>query len=289
MTFNYAYAHIYQVQQQRHHANLHQALFETEQTATRVAATLPHDPFAAGVVAHFWLKRIEGLGPNDFPDITQKRAWSDAVNTLTAAAQRGRAEQDFTRYLVALQQREALLAQVGGDPEHHVQVARSITARKEAERRKNSLFLKLAVVMVALSLPVGIVVELLARRTGGCCFAPTLLGGIGVAIHSLVGRGSARRDVEGALERQRAAEAAAEALRRFMADLNSGQFIDRMDRDHPLLARAPDVMPPPSSSAVPSVQMYERVVERQVVVTRCRFCSQMTPTGTHCQNCGAPL
>lgn len=67
-------------------ANLNQALFETENAAKRVAATIVQDPFAAAVLAHEWFPRIHGIEPHMFMDVGSKRAWSEAHGTLGGGA-----------------------------------------------------------------------------------------------------------------------------------------------------------------------------------------------------------
>src|SRR5688500_7973509 len=67
-------------------ANLHQVLHETEQMARRVSATLRHDPFAAGILARSWLRRVHGLTSGSFHDFNAKRIWSDSYGALEGAA-----------------------------------------------------------------------------------------------------------------------------------------------------------------------------------------------------------
>lgn len=291
MTFGYSPPLL--LQQQRYQT-LQQTLFETEQTARRVATTMAQDPFAAAVVAHYWLFQIRGIGPGDFPDIAHKRAWADAAGTISAALQRGRAEwpRELQEYVSAMDRSKALRQQLGNNPSAHLRATEEAVATTTKRRRDNGLYLKAGIACAVATIPVGVVAELVARnkgQTGACFMTLLLLAGVALVAHSLSGRGSAKRAAEEAALRLAAARADVQALQSFLADPRGGAYLERVWREHPLITEQADIYAGPPSSAVPSVHVYERVVERQVVVTRCRFCSQMTETGTHCTNCGAPI
>jgi hypothetical protein len=85
--------------------------------------------------------------------------------------------------------------------------------------------------------------------------------------------------------------AAYERLQAFLADPNGGTWLDQTLRRHPLLTKEPIPSAPTSSNGPAPVRTVEKhsVVERQIVVVRCRFCKELTPVdGATCKNCGAP-
>ena len=87
------------------------------------------------------------------------------------------------------------------------------------------------------------------------------------------------------------AHGAVTAFQHFMSAPQGGVALERAWREHPLLFREPAPELPSAGAQGQSVQTYveRQVVERQVVVVRCKFCSQLTPADTDaCRSCGAP-
>lgn len=278
-------------------ADLHQALFETENAARRVAATMAQDEFAAAVLAREWFPRIRGIEPHMFTDVSSKRAWSDAHTTLSAAARRGDSEpslREFVhRYMTTMAEWQRLRGPLGQDPDWFVAGARARVqhAQTQVDGKMRSLTIAGAVAGGVLLM---FLISLAARASiSGLLFLLLILG---VVVGGSVLQGY--MNVNKLLQSARGACAAAERMfdthGRFMSDQNHGGFLQATWQKHPLLFRAPTPSPSQPASAqgtTPQVQTYveRQVVERHVVVTRCKFCKQHTPVdGPTCAHCGAP-
>jgi len=276
-------------------ANLGQALFETERMAKRVAATLQHDAFAAAVLSYDWLALIQGIHSSHFTDVDHKRAWANAHDTLTSAYRNGQFDPHVAPLLTPYFQNRAhfyeLLARVDGDPNAFYAAAQQ---RHAAATRSKPL---------SPTVPVGLVIA-----TGGLFFAAVIAGlaeasgafafffmlgflGAIASILAFVSASSSKAAHRSAQARYEAACRHLEAFSAFMRDPNAGAFLQRIWDEHPLLFHEPIPTPTASMPPSPSVQTFveRKVVERHVVVTRCRFCRGMTPVdGPTCQHCGAP-
>lgn len=287
------YAVWMQEQLASYQASLHQALFETEQTARRVANTIPEDPFAAAVVAHFWLQKISGLDVTSFGDISQKRAWSSAVETLRGAVAKAQAEcnEKVRRYLVLLEESQHLQSLVGGDPRGYLARLQQQAAADEMARVSTWMQASIGGWVVAGSLAV-ILIGRLAESSGLLTIGVIVLFFAAIlallAVHKHMGELSPKAARSAHVAKVAAAQV--EAFEQFIADPQRGGFLSQVWENHPLLFKEP--APPPSSVQSPGVQVYvdRQVVERQVVVTRCRYCSQMTPVDmAGCTHCGAAV
>ncbi len=278
-------------------ADLHQALFETENAAKRVAATIAQDPFAAAVLAHEWFPRIRGIEPHMFGDVSSKRAWSDANGTLGSAARRGDSDpalREFMhRYLGTMAEWQRLRAPLGQDPDWFVADARTRAQQAQAQADAKASSLKVVGAVTGGLLLLFIIAAAAGSGVAGLVFllmvGGIVIGGFTLQSHSLLNKlaGAAR----GACAN---ADRMFDSHARFMADPNHGGFLQKTWHEHPLLFNAP--IPDPSLAAstttgAPQVQTYveRQLVERQVVVTRCKFCKQLTPVDRPmCSHCGAP-
>jgi len=284
-------------------ANLSQALFETERIAKRVALTLQQDAFAAAVHAHYWLLRVPGIGPQHFNDVHSKRAWADAIDTLTNTLRRTQAEAQlnnaFVKYvqLTDLWNRHwtAVTSSGGGssafeNEDNFLQYHRHRAHTGVAFLQTRSTQLKVGGVLVLVFTMLGLIGVAANHGDAGTVLAVLIPGAVAMMI--LLQRWNEGRAINQNFASQvEGAEQAVAAYRAFMADEGAGVWLTRVWSDHPLLFQEP--IPEAGASAAPasSVQTYveRRLVERQIVVTRCKFCKQMTPVdGEVCGSCGAP-
>lgn len=277
-------------------ANLGQALFETEQMAKRVAATLRHDLFAAAILSHYWWQTISGIRPDHFTDVHSKRAWADAAQILTSTQQRGQMDPGTSlavnQYLMGMEQFRGLRAIVGENPDSFLAHAET-TAKRSTDRAAT---LMQRAIVVGTGAAAALIVILVANATKSEALGFFWLVFLGLcALSFYLGKEWMDASTNGETDRSKLARAkqAVAEYEAFKADPNRGMFLQRAWTDHPLLFNEPipEVPAPGQAAAGVSVQTYveRQLVERQVVVTRCKFCQQMTPVDGHtCQHCGAP-
>lgn len=278
-------------------ADLHQALFETENAAKRVAATMAQDPFAAAVLAHEWSPRIRGIAPHMFTDVATKRAWSEAHGTLDGAVLRGDAEpalrESVHRYLRTMAEWQRLRGPLGQDPDWFVADARARLQQIQAQADAKARSLKLVGAVTFGLLLLFIVAVAAGAQVAGLLFF-LLVAGVVAGGFKLQGNTNIHKLVRAARASCAGAERMFDTHARFMADPDHGGFLQKAWHEHPLLFRAPipdPSLPASSPTSGSHVQTYveRQLVERHVVVTRCRFCKQLTPVdGPTCAHCGAP-
>ncbi len=261
-------------------ANLHQALHETEQMAHRVSCTLPQDLFAAAVLARSWLIRIHGLDASAFHDFNAKRAYAAAFGALDgavrAARNDGRAQWDVDNYFTLMDRVAGFQRLTNDNPSAYVESVRS----RAATMVTGEGFVAVGILLLVLGLAF---LSTPSTRAGFLVF-----GLVGVVL-ILIGI---------SLRKSSSARAAAEvaAAERYVAEFQTwfeapegGGWLKAAWRDHPLLFEHA-VPPPPTSQPAPTSQTYveRKVVERQIVVVRCRFCRQLSPVDRPtCEHCGA--
>lgn len=285
-------------------ANLGQALFETERMARRVALTLPQDAFAASVLSYDWLSYIEGINAAHFIEVEHKRAWADAHETLTSAYRKGQFDPEVAPLLTPYFQNRARLHEilhwVEGDPNAFFAAAQHRYALATRGKEPATYAVKYAGIATGTLFLTSLVFGL-ANSPGGSSFF--FLLGLIAAFYTflkLISSASAKSSLRNARERYEADCRIIEAYSSFMRDPNAGGFLQKMWEKHPLLFNEPIPTGPTPHPVEPrrrdshqgsSVQSFveRRIVERQIVVTRCRFCQQMTPVDlAACQGCGAP-
>lgn len=278
-------------------ANINQALFETENAARRVAATMAQDPLAAAVLAHEWFPRIRGIEVHMFTDVASKRAWAEAHGTLGGAARRGDSEPGLRdavhRYLQATAQWQRLRAPLGQDPDWFVGDARGRLRYAQGQVDAKARSLKI-VGAVAGGLFLLFVIAVAAGASISTFVFLLLFGAVVVGGIVLQGYLNMSKLLRAARNACGNAERMFDDHGRFMADPHHGGFLQKIWHEHPFLFQAPIPDPSqqgPSSTGAAVVQTYveRQLVERQVVVTRCKFCKQHTPVdGPTCSHCGAP-
>jgi hypothetical protein len=262
---------------QAYQANLQQALFDTELRARRVGSTVRHDVFAAAVLAMDWLRRVDGIGPNSFPELGAKRAWAEAWTVLDGAVRAGRTDTrvgaEVDAYMSGMDRLSHYHNALGASP--HGLIAR-------ADAYAESVDPKIAKIVAAVI--AGIAFLLLLPDAFRPLGVLLLIAAGGAAYYSFERNQkwlAATR--EAARLRHLAAEAAA-----FRAS-DAGRFLEHAWAGHPLLFNEPA---PDSRVSRPevSVQIHSerQVVERQIVVVRCKFCRNLAPVDRPtCEHCGA--
>lgn len=282
-----------QQQAQRFQANLGQTVFETERMAKRVTVTAEQDIFAAGILSWTWLETVGWVKPEMLTDFHAKRAFGDSIDALRGAWSRLQADGTWfgpaKHYLDAMTAWRNLAAPLGPDPSTAVQSAQTTFHQAEARIRSGKQRAKisaLACVALLLLTIIGGLVDVPALTGLGAVF---VFGSFVLSCGSLLGLDS--RAVLAARQRVEELTAAFNRLQAFIADPNGGTWLDQALHQHPLLVNEP--IPSEHSSANGPAQMHTvekySLVERQIVVVRCRFCKELTPVdGATCKNCGAP-
>lgn len=278
-------------------ANLHQALFETENAAKRVAATTAQDPFAAAVLAHEWFPRIPGIEPDMFGDVSSKRAWSDANATLTSAARRGDSDPALSefvhRYLATMAEWQRLHTPLGQDPVTFVADARARVQLQTQALADARARLKIVGPFTGGLILLSIIAAAAGSEVIGFLFVLMLVA-IVFCVLTLQDHSVLNMHAKAARDACANADRMFDSHARFMADPNHGGFLQKTWDEHPLLFNAPIPDPSlaaPTTTGTPQVQTYveRQLVERQVVVARCKFCKQLTPVDRRtCSHCGAP-
>ncbi len=253
-------------------ANLNHALHETEQRAKRVSAVEQHDVFAAAVLAREWLSSVQGLGAGQFHDLHAKRAVTEALEYLHRAAHPGAAlESDIAAYFTRMDHLARFRRIAGEDPAAFVANARA------AYDRQGNGWLWLIGVIPCLLLAFILVVSP-KPTTGGAIFFLVVGAPFVIALTNA-------RQKKAALERElREREEVGHNFQAFMSSPDGYPWLQRMWLEHRLLFETAPRAPVSGRMSAPA----QVVIERQVVVARCRFCRQLTPVDRPtCEHCGA--
>jgi hypothetical protein len=276
-------------------ANLGQALFETERMAKRVAATVPQDLFAAAILSHSWLKRIVGLRPELFSDVASKRSWADAYQTLTSTEQRGQMEPStalaVNQYFRCMDEWNRFRAKLGENPDtfaaHAAADAQRAAHRVDGATKKLIIGCGGSIALVLLA----IILSTVGSSASGLVWLIAICGAIAsyFFVKEYMDAGASNQRFQAAAQE---AERILAQYKAFQSDPNGGVFLEHAWREHPLLFQEPIPDATHAHHGAPGVVqtfVERRLVERQIVVTRCKFCQQMTPVdGPSCQHCGAP-
>ncbi len=273
-------------QQQMHawQANLQQALHETEQTARRVYNTTQADPFAAAAIASSWLQRIQGLHVSQFHDLQAKRAWSEACGLLDgavrAARNDGRGAQELDSYMRLMDTMGRYQSHFSGDPDHYV---------AQLNRHHSGVSKGYEWGGVTLLLLVGSIVSLVSAKgdLGPLLFALCFFGAIYTAWLAFQATRKLARSADFVIAGQRVCA----DYKAFMVDPAAGGWLQAIWSQHPALFQEPIPTGPVSDGRVSSshVHVERKLVERQIVVVRCKFCKQLSPVDLPtCEHCGSP-
>lgn len=259
------------------HGHYQHILHETEQAALRAHATAPHDAMAAAVISRMQLDRIGNrIDASVFPDFISKRAWADAVTTMTRLARPTQpgAALEVDHYFERMNTLLGFQQHMGGEPGPYLQRIRGIFER-------TSTGLGLLIV-------------------GGLCFVggiATAIGGNGplTALLVMIGLGFGAKCLLERSERARrlgefhAAQAYVARFESFMSDPNGGGWLQAAwSRHRYLFETPPPELPQSSHSSAPIIQIERIEKQVQIVVIRCKYCSKLTPVDrATCEHCGA--
>lgn len=272
--------------QRRNHVvqgNMHQVLHDTEQMARRATATEEKDSFAAAIIATSWLRRVHGISATQFYDIATKRAWTEAWETLDRVVQEERSgnAQALDAYFAHSQTMHAYSERLRFDPRPQL----------DSEYRKINTTLPLLVAGVIAGLSLMFLVLMIAangaKAIGGVlCLSILPAALISCCLWWWHGVNQRRRKIQSQLA---IAQGDINTFERFLADPTAGAWLRKVWEEHPLIFNAIAPEGPMSKRAAPASQQIERhVVERQIVVVRCRFCTKLTPVDrATCESCGA--
>lgn len=276
-----------------------QVLFETERMARRVALTLPQDPFAAAVLSYQFLSAISGVDSSSFRGMNNKRAWGEAYDTLDHAYRRSQLDPNLKHKLDHFLHCKRILEEhrrrLGGSSESFLVAANNRVQLAVAKKNNVKKAIRNRIVTAAILFFFVIVAVAKEWELLGPILVLVFLLTIGYAFVGALNWMAAAMNMRAVHERYAADMQLYQAVEAFANDPNGGGFIIRVANEHPLLTQEPLPSHPstsfPNRSRMSAVQaiIEPLVIERQVVVTRCRFCQQMTPVdGMACHNCGAP-
>lgn len=289
----------------RRQALLTDMLFRTEQRAKQLSIVAEKDPLVAAMLAEEWLASVGQVTPELFVQLEHKRTWTAATGRLHAVS--GPLQDPAARALVqqvrgAGEEARRIQQGFGGaNPEQRLAVLQHERAGHDARATKST---RLAMILgaVAVALPIALLIfgaiAAAALPSGKHATVGVDFGAIGAfAFLIFIGCGGASayniaswsdaRAKSGRLEGDlRAVSGAVAQMQAFSADPNRGGVLTRFYAEHPAygwpLPAVDDAAP--LSAAVVSTH----VVERQIVMVRCKFCQALTPVdGATCRHCGA--
>jgi hypothetical protein len=268
-------ASIAQIYQQRRVEQLAQVLYEADRTAGALEYLARSDPFSAGVIACLRLRVFSSLDASLFPTFEQKKSWDAAIARLRGLWAPLEQDRNALDYLSAWDEvgrwNDAL-----GDRQ---QVERNLSVAHRSARYarmwpKGMVWAGGAVFVLS-------VVSLAVGYLSAFVVIGPLLSIIG-AVWLLVSAES----VKTAEDRERAYATECRRFDAFMAAPSGGGRLARFAAQHPALVSFDPLNAPVNGSTTGP----DRLIERQVVVARCRYCGQMTPVDLGgCQFCGGKL
>lgn len=274
------WAVLQQQRMQQWQANLHQALHETEEAARKASAALPHDLFAAGVLARAAQRRAAGMGPQLFHDFQAKRAWTAATSAIEAASRAAAGDravhENVEGYLNRMDRLAGFQNRIGQDPMRFL---------ADEENRLSVVPGGVIRIVLGIVFIVGGMLTL-GSKTG----AFFMLGGV-IGVSLLAFGIGARNKRLAAQARYDEAKRVVEEARAFHSSPDGLGWLQGAWARHRLLFEEP----PPLHAQAAFAQTggaggfyVERQVERQIVVTRCRYCRKNTPVDRPtCEHCGA--
>lgn len=232
-------------------ARLDEALADAARMARRVERVLEDDPFAAAVLAREYLSRVQELEVNPLEQQGRTDAWTSAFVRLRVVAnrlQRHERSVEGEAYLSARAEERRLLALFGDAPRMRLTAARAEARRRRVQGR--ALGIAASVSMATGVLAFGIAF-LVGRMWMGIVGAA--LGAL-VAVAGLVAASLSSRKSAAATRRAAELERGISAVALFETREEGRALIQRIQREHPLLARTTmgegsSAPPPPASGA----------------------------------------
>jgi hypothetical protein len=284
-------APLYQQQTVQREVILADMLFHTERRAKQLTVIASEDKLVAAMWADEWLASVGGVTSDDFLQLEHKRAWSAAagrLHTLGSVLQEPSAS-DLLRRVRGAQAEFLAIQQAVGDPQGPE--ARSSEFQQRAEaiakvRTKGQVKLAIGLAVVGIFIILGALAAIGGADAGAMGCLGTLAVAVGLlpltlGVRDLIECGDQENRLQTEVD---GLEQTLTRWRAFAEHPQGGVLLDWFNREHPTYIRPlPNVddMGPLGGSS-------PHVIERQVVLARCRYCKAMTPAdGPACRNCGA--
>jgi fumarate reductase subunit D len=303
-------------QQQNAHAYqaiLGEAIFQTERRAKQLSVVAGEDPFVAAMFADEWLQSVATIAPDHFLQLEHKRIWAGATArlqslTMPLADPAKRSQAVAVREAAAEASR--LQRNVGGTGDPETRLA-TLTKERDAAQSKGKRMGLLGVGSYVASIVVPFTVLIVAAiingvMTGGkkgqdevdlsAVSSICVLLFLGLAIlgtYGIVSWLSGRDEAKKADESFQKLRTSLGAWHTFASDPNWGGMLARFYAEHPAYSRplpnVDDMAPLSMTGSAVAAGPPSQIIERQTVVTRCRYCKQLTPVDAPtCQHCAAP-
>lgn len=288
--------------------------------AHRVEEAMRTDPFTALVLSHDAQAILRSHAARDFADMPLRHEWRNLYDVFNRAQVNANTRPELgaklARYLRCRETIWRYAQWLGNDPDGFVHghwmslnAAKKLTDRRRKEIRTNLALAAASFCILILAAardlePVGVLATL------------GLLIWLVLALVSFMHWLGARANERKAQKTYDSLEHVHQMAHAFVAHPEGGGFLVRLTHEHPLLFQAPVARTATfevrhsvgdlgferalaelegamrdlgSGFASRNRAPAERVVERQIVVTRCKFCRGMTPVdASTCQHCGAP-
>ena len=215
-------------------ARLEEALADAAKMAKRVDRALEEDPFAAALLAREYLSLVPELDVNPLNQQGRTEAWTSTFVRLRVASNmldRDARRADGEAYLTARAEERRLFELYG-----HAPMARLTTVRAEAreKRARRRAFRLAAWLSIATAVAAGAVAFALGHA--GIAALCGLAGAFGAAIWFLAAAYAVRAH-EAATQRAQQLEQGISGVSVFQTSDRGRAFIERIQREHPLLVR----------------------------------------------------
>ncbi|MBI2393714.1 MAG: hypothetical protein HYV09_29340 [Deltaproteobacteria bacterium] len=242
--------HQAQMYAQQMQAMLQQVLFETEQTASQLAALLSSDALAAAVRAKLWLLGLQdgGIHPSLFAAYEHKKALTDlGVRLEQIWAHGGAADVQLAeRIVVAWRRCNELRSRLGdGSLDRVFQLEATVSeSRGLAENKERRAFVSIVVGVVGLLVAAVMILASFQSGASGALL-PTGLLVLLVAASGFISWSKAsetakrlRRDAEEAEQIAGSTRQHLQAFESFMSAADGGVLLERVVREHPMMTAA---------------------------------------------------
>lgn len=232
-------------------ARLDEALADAEKMARRVDEVLDDDPFAAAILAREYLSLVTTRDVDPLNQQGSTDAWTSAFVRLRVAGNalaKHPRRADGEAYLTARAEERRLSALFGTTPRARVTAGRAEVRTKRLQARAlriaSAVALAFAIGAFGIAFALGHVHVAIAGATGGVL----------VAAAALVAASFAARAHQAAARRAADLEGEMTALALFDSSEGGRRLLDRIRKEHPLLARtslgSTSSAPPPRSQTV---------------------------------------
>lgn len=297
--------------QQQHNAQRHQAilgdmLFRTEQRAKQVSVIAASDPLVAAIFADEWLASISRVTPDAFTQVDHKRAWAAAFSRLQAVRatlDHPQARDDAHQARSAAADVRGIYAALGNAPNPDAQ-AGALQHEHDglAKQSARALTVGLALGAASIAIPVlmaivGAIADAIVGKHQNVGVDTDAINAFGfliflglaaVAIYQLAQWSDSGTKAKRALAKLETFRQALGRLQAFQADPGRGGFLQRFYATHPAYGQALPNVDHMGLDVGVAGPVSTHVVERQTVVTRCKYCGGLTPVDAKaCQHCGA--